>query len=365
MRAAVFHGQGDIRIEEVPEPNARPDALVIEVRAAGICGTDAHEFSSGPHMFPIRDKHPVSGHNGPMIPGHEFSGIVHEVGPAVDGFAVGDLVVSGAGTSCGLCVQCRRGRTNLCVSYSTIGLHQDGALAQFVSAPASTCVHVEPFGLTQDAAALAQPMSIAVHAMRRGRLERHEQAVVVGAGAIGAFLTFALAQEAGEIAVMDLDNDRLKIAGDLGASHLLNLRDHPDAADGVRSCGMEPTVVYEVSGTRSGLITALSILSKGGRLVLVGLHGGGLEWDARTLSLSEHEIIGTNAHVCSTDLPAALELLSVRPQPWSDIAPRALTLDHLVDGGLRPLADHRSGPIKTLIDPWATHDRPTVMQARR
>jgi (R,R)-butanediol dehydrogenase/meso-butanediol dehydrogenase/diacetyl reductase len=137
-----------------------------------------------------------------------------------------------------------------------------------------------------------------------------------------------------------------------------------ELAAAVAAAGLEPTVIYEVSGTAAGLRTAQSVLPAGARLVLVGLQGAPVEWDVRALSLVEHEVIGTNAHVCGTDLPTALELLASRGRPWSDVAPRALALDDLVEEGLRPLAERRSTRIKTLVDPWAATTRDTVMEAR-
>jgi len=363
MRAAVFHGQGDVRVEEVEEPTLGAGDLLLEVKAVGICGTDAHEFASGPHMFPIAAPHPHSGHLGPMIPGHEFTGVVRAVGAGVDGFAEGDLVASGAGISCGKCVQCRRMRTNLCENYATAGLSRNGALAEYVAVPASTCLPVAPYGLTPDAAALAQPMSIAVHAMRRGRLAEDDHAVIIGAGGIGVFLTYAVSSVTDRLVVLDLDEERLKIADALGAPHVLQTGDADEAVTAIRDWEMDPTVVYEVSGTVAGLRSALSILPRGGRLVLVGLQGQPVEWDVRTLSLIEHELIGTNAHVCAVDMPTSLELLARRKEPWSDIAPTALPLDGLVEDGLRPLVERRSTRIKTLIDPWAREARPTRMVA--
>ena len=362
MRAAVFHGQGDVRVETVADPSCGPGELLLEVTAVGICGTDAHEFRSGPHMFPIDSPHPVSGHVGPMIPGHEFAGVVRDVGAGVSGFAPGDLVASGAGISCGRCVQCRRGRTNLCQSYSTVGLQRDGGLAELVSVPAAICVNVAGTGLTPDAAALAQPMAIAVHAMRRGRLTEQDQAVILGAGGIGAFLTFAASQTAATVAVFDLDPDRLRIAGDLGATHAGRIGS-VDPAAAVQQWGIEPTVIYEVSGTVAGLRSALAMRTKGARVVLVGLQGSEYALEARRFSLEEQELIGTNAHVCGADLPEAVRLLALREQSWSDVAPRALSLDDLVGEGLRLLAEGRSPRIKTLIDPRAEHSRPTRMRA--
>ena len=360
MRAAVFYGRGDIRVQEVPDAEIGPGDLLLRVAAVGICGTDAHEFDTGPHMFPIDCAHPVSGHVGPMIPGHELTGIVEAKADDVVGFEHGALVVSGAGISCGTCHWCKRAMTNLCSRYATLGLSMNGALAQYVAVPASTCVDTSRFGINADTAALAQPMSIAVHAMRRGRLEPDESAVILGAGGIGAFLTYAVADRAGSVVVTDLDTDRLRIARDLGATHTIQVGG-PDAVEDVLAANdIIPSVIYEVSGSTAGFRQALSLAAPGTRVVMVGLQHGAAEIDARGASLSELELIGTNAHVCSSDLPEALRLLASRSGGWTDVAPVALSLDDLVEEGLRPLAERRSTRIKTLVDPWAAQSRKTV-----
>src|SRR3954468_13351093 len=172
MRAARFHGAGDIRVEAVPAPTAPgPGQVLLRVATAGICGSDATEFKAGPVLVrPLDVPHPVTGHLGPLTLGHEFAGTVVAVGEGVGHLREGMLVACGAGMSCGTCRMCRAGRTNLCETYATIGFHQDGALAEHVLAPADICFDAGAYGLTGDAAAMAQPMAIAVHAGRRGRL---------------------------------------------------------------------------------------------------------------------------------------------------------------------------------------------------
>lgn len=359
MRAAVFHGNRDLRVEEVPEPVPGPGDLLLRVTAAGICGTDAAEYSVGPRMFPIAERDARTGHVGPMIPGHEVAGIVETVGAGVDGFAPGALVVTGAGISCGACARCLEGRTNLCERYATVGLQRHGGLAQFVAVPAGTCV-AAPAGLTPDAAALGQPMAIGVHSMRQGSPRPGELALVIGVGGIGAFLTYALAATGVRTVAADLDDDRLAIARALGADLTIAQRDAP-IADVVRELVGDPDVVYEVTGSVAGLDAALSAVRPGGRVVAVGLHDHPREIDLRSLTLRELSIHGTNAHVVGADLPEALRMLARRDQPWSDVAPTALSLDRLVPDGLDPLAEGRSRRIKTLVDPWADASRPTRM----
>ena len=125
------------RLEDRPEPACRPDEVVIEVTYNGLCGTDATEYTKGPMMVPLSVAHPGSGHVGPTILGHEFVGTVVDAGADARTWR-GRRVASGAGVSCGACAWCRRGRTNLCARYYTLGLSTHGGLARFVAAPAST-----------------------------------------------------------------------------------------------------------------------------------------------------------------------------------------------------------------------------------
>jgi (R,R)-butanediol dehydrogenase / meso-butanediol dehydrogenase / diacetyl reductase len=363
VRAAVYHGRGDIRVEDRHDPVAGPGEVLLKVSITGVCGTDAAEFAHGPRMFPIVERHAASGHRGPMVPGHEFAGRVVELGEGVEGLAVGDEVATGAGVWCGDCARCASGRLNLCTSYWTLGLQRDGGLAEYCAVPAITCERAEEHGLTGDVVGLAQPMAIAVHSMRRGRAQAEEVAVVIGVGGIGAFLVHALVESGLSVVVSDLDPDRRAIATDLGAEVAVDPREQP-VEDEVRERSLDIAVAYEVTGTTAGLAAASAALPTGGRLVAVGLHEKPREIDLRHITLAEQELIGTNAHSCETDLPEALRMLAVRRRGWGDIAPIALPLDRLVSDGLMPLVEGRSERIKTLVDPWADAVRDTVMADR-
>jgi (R,R)-butanediol dehydrogenase/meso-butanediol dehydrogenase/diacetyl reductase len=360
MRAAVYHGCRDVRVETVPVPDPRPGEVLVEVLAAGICGTDAGEFAHGPTMFPIDRPHPVTGHVGPMVIGHEFAGRVVATGTGVEASWRGRLVASCGAIACGRCWQCARGRTNLCLSYAGVGLHRDGALAHYVATPVATCEPVDELGLPADAAALGQPMSIAVHARHRGRAEPGERALVLGAGGIGALLVYALARHGLDVTVVDPDPERVTLALRLGAS-----RSAPadgDPADLADAAGGPLHLAFEASGLPAVTSTALEALPKGGRLVQVGMHERPASIDLRRLTLTELELIGTNALVRDTDFPEALRLVAARREGWQDVAPTALPLDELVARGLEPLAAGHATAIKTLVDPWAASARPARTQ---
>lgn len=362
MRAAVLHGLGDLRVESQPVPAPAPGEVLLQTGTVGLCGTDASEYTKGPSMVPVEHRHAATGHVGPMTLGHEFSGTVVAVGKGVDRSWVGRPVASCGAMSCGRCWQCLRGRTNLCVSYAAVGLHRNGALAEYVAAPLASCSAVDGLGLTPDGAALGQPMSIAVHARDRGRLAAGERAVVVGVGGIGAFLVHAAAASTPNVVALDLVPERLDLARRLGAAAALDAS--AGAGDVVAAAGGPLHVVYETSGSPAGLARALELLPPGGRLVLVGLQKAPAELDLRRATLTELEIIGTNAMMRSQDFDQALRLVAARAEGWSDVAPEVLPLAGVAPS-LAALGAGRPGPVKILVDPKTLNPRPADTVPRR
>ncbi len=358
MKAAVYHGRRDIRIGDLPRPEPAEGELLLRVTSVGICGTDAAEFAEGPHMFPIHRADPVTGHRGPMVPGHEFAGVVAGAGPGVAGFSEGDPIASGAGISCGSCVPCTRGRTNLCERYATVGLQRHGALAEFTTVPASACLNLRGRSVALDVAAMAQPMSIATHAVARGHLDADEQAVVVGTGGIGAFVVHAAAQLGAEVTGVDLDPGRLAVAGALGAHATCAARRGTPLVEVLGDA--EPTVVFECTGVPSAVQEATDLVRPGGRVVIVGLQETPAAVDLRSLALREKELIGTLAHNFEADFGHAVEMLESGGDVWRLVAPAVLPLEDLLTGGLLPMVGGEPTPIKTLFDPQIDSPRPLV-----
>lgn len=307
MRAAVYYGAEDIRVEERPVPQREPGEALVRVIRAGICGTDASEWISGPKVFPIQRAHPNSGHLGPLIPGHEFVGEVVDV-DSTAGISVGNRVVSGAGIWCGECARCREGRTNLCDDYTTIGLNVHGALAEYVSVPSKT-LRTIPSGLSVDHAALAQPLAVGIHAARRSGAKNGDNVVIIGAGAIGSFVLVGLKHLSDvNVIVVDFPGHKLERALRLGADGTLspseNLMEQViDAFAGL------PDVVIEASGAPGQLNEALRMARDGGRVLAVGIPKGSPALDIHSMVFREVTLDSTLAHVCGDDLPAALEIL--------------------------------------------------------
>ncbi|MBB5157177.1 zinc-dependent alcohol dehydrogenase [Saccharopolyspora phatthalungensis] len=360
MHAAVYHGKRDIRFEDVPRPRPGPGELLLEVGAVGVCGSDVAEWAHGPHLHPIDAPHPATGHVGPITPGHEFSGTVVAVGEAVDESWLGRRVASCGSVACGRCAACGRGQSNQCMQYAGVGLHRAGALAEYVATPAENCLAVDEIRLTLDEAALCQPMSIAVHNVSRAGEVAGQTVLVQGVGGIGAFLVFALAQSGADVVATDMDPDRLTLAGRLGARATVLVTGGAGDQHHVREAvgDAELRVVFEVSGSRSGVLSALGISPRGCRIVLVGIQQAPVEIDLAAVTLEEKILIGTNALVREIDFPRAVELVARGRGLWHLVAPRVEPMTDLVDKVLRPMSEGQRLAVKTLLDPRATISRP-------
>ena len=264
---------------------------------------------------------------------------------------VGDRVVSGAGISCGHCAWCLRGRTNLCAEYRTLGFQVNGGLAEHVTSPAAIC-HAVPDACGDDAAAMTQPLAVALHALSRVAHGPDDAVAVIGAGGIGSFIIAGASSRAagGRIVSIDIDDDRLTTASALGASETANATGHDlaelllELTDGV---GFD--VVIEASGAPHAPAAAIAGACRGGRVLLVGLHGAPREFELTPMILREVDIFTTVAHVCDSDIPAALELLA-RSDVATVTAGPTIPLDALVEEGLRPLAERRATG-KILVTP--------------
>ncbi|MCV7421780.1 alcohol dehydrogenase catalytic domain-containing protein [Mycobacterium yunnanensis] len=344
MRASVYHGAHDVRVEDVPEPVRKPGEALLRVLRSGVCGTDATEWSSGPKTFPVNRVHPVTAHTGPMIFGHEFVGEVVEA--ADDGrYGLGDVVASGAGVSCGRCGRCRQGRTNLCDVYFTLGLNTAGGMAEFVSVPERVLTPV-PADMSLDGAGLAQPMAVGLHAARRAGAVDGDRVVLIGAGAIGSFVLAGLKSLAGvDVTVVDFPGTRLERAERLGAARTVAAG--TDAVSELR--GVE--VVIEASGAPGQLNDAIAMVRTGGTILQVGLPSRPQEVDVHTLVMREISVVTTLAHVCGEDLAAALEILST-----TDLASEVLESVHPLEDLPEQLELLATGKLegKVLFDPRAT-----------
>lgn len=304
MEAIVWHGRGDIRFEHVADPGSPgPDAVRVRVAYAGICGTDLEEYLHGPLYVPVTKPHPLTGRIAPMIMGHEFSGVVEAVGANVLNLSVGDPVAADCLLYCGVCAACREGRYNLCETLAALGQMADGGLAEYVVAPAYTFTRL-PTHLALDRAALAEPLAVAVRAVRRADIRDGQSVLVVGAGPIG-LLVLQVAREfgAGFVGVAEPHPGRRQLALRLGA----------DEAVG-RVWDLSPARRFprtiECTGRSEVQREAISRTEFSGRVVLVGIPTQTTVIDTLDVINGEKEIVGSLSHLAQDDFRLAVDLLA-------------------------------------------------------
>jgi (R,R)-butanediol dehydrogenase / meso-butanediol dehydrogenase / diacetyl reductase len=349
----VWHGRGDVRLDDVPEPpGPGPGEVKVAVEWCGICGTDVEEWRNGPRFVPVGEPHPLTGRKAPLILGHEVSGRIAEVGAGVTGLSQDELVALDALIYCGRCWWCRRHQVTLCPQLAAIGLQADGGLAESVTVPAKMCVQV-PAGMTADTAALAEPVAVAARALRRGRLVPNDSLLVLGAGMIGiASLVVGRRLGAAPIVVSEPIASRRELALDLGADVAVDPRDPGFYETVLDVTGMRGAdLAVDAAGSHDSGPAAIAAARPGGRVVVVGLASQPAEVDLFALASGEKELIGSLSHVWDEDFAAAVALLADGALTADQVVGRRLTLEETVDHGFTASEDPDAAGVKVHVSP--------------
>jgi L-iditol 2-dehydrogenase len=321
MQALLLTKYRELTLTNCERPIVGPNDVLVRVAACGICGSDVHGYdgSSGRRVPPI-------------IMGHEAAGLVAEVGAAVDRVRVGDRVTFDSTISCGQCDACRRGAVNLCENRRVLGVscgdyRQHGAFAEFVVVP-QHIIYALPAGMPLEHAAMIEPVSVAVHAVKRLEIERGERAAVIGSGMIGLLVIQAL-REAGcvDVVAIDVDDGRLALAQELGASEAVN-SGSGDAVSHVLSLtdGEGVHVAVEVVGNAAAFSTAVGCVRRGGRVGLVGNLAAEVPFPLQAVVTRELTLVGSCAS--AGEYARAIEL----------VASGAIRVDRLISA-VAPLAE--------------------------
>jgi L-iditol 2-dehydrogenase len=298
MKAAVWHGGKDVRIEEVPDPKVNMDSILIRVKSVGICGSDAHAFEG-------KSKRRVP----PLILGHEFAGVVADVGTRVLDFQNGDRVVVEPTISCGACEPCSNGRTNICVEIRFIGLHVPGAFAEYIAVPARKCYKL-PDDVSFDEAALVEPLSVATHAVNMTPTRVGDNLLIIGSGVVGLLvLQVAKHRVGGNVFVSDLIDYKLDLAKRLGANAVIH-SGKEDVTKRVRELtnGKGVDAVIEAVGVQDTLQQGLTVVKKGGEVTITGLLQQIIEVDVMKLVTNEITMRGDYTYT-SGDFKTSLDLI--------------------------------------------------------
>jgi len=351
MKAARFYGRGDIRIDDVPEPQVTPGAVQVEVEWCGICGTDLHEYLDGPIFAPTaKAPHPLTGESVPITLGHEFAGVVAEVGDGLTDVQVGDRVVVEPYIICGRCDACLSGRYNVCQTLGFVGLSGfGGGFSQYVVAQRRW---IHPLGdLGTDVGALIEPLAVAYHAVRRSGAQPQHSALVFGAGPIGLVTTAAL-KAAGVEQVLVVEpaavrKDKAKVAG---ADVVIDPKES-DVVETVHELtkGRGADVSFECAGIDQVLKTAIRSTRAGGTCVNVAIWGHEASVAMNDLVFREVTLLGSLAY--ADDHPATIAMVADgKVDPFQFITGR-IALEDIVSAGFDALINNKEENVKILVKP--------------
>jgi L-gulonate 5-dehydrogenase len=307
MKAAILHAERDIRLGEATDPSPGSMDVLIEAGYAGICGTDLHIFRG---EFRDRVRYPA-------VLGHEFGGIVSEVGRDVTGLTIGDRVTVDPILSCHACPACLTGRFNACVSLRLLGIDLAGGFGRYVAAPASH-VYRLPDGVPTRHASMVEMYALGHHVLQRGRVQPGESVAILGAGKLGLSVLDVLNHSAGAslTIVTDMQPLRLETARKLGVDHAIDAA-REDAVERVLEithgvgvdCVIEAVGHYhDAVGGESPLSQAVMMVRSAGRIVAAGLGEQRSDVRFKTLVMKEAEIIATR--VTLGEFPRALRLMA-------------------------------------------------------
>jgi L-iditol 2-dehydrogenase len=303
MNALLLREYKHLELIDLPQPEIGANDLLIRVKACGICGSDVHGYDgSTGRRIP------------PLVMGHEAAGLVEAVGGAVTKFKVGDRVTFDSTVYCGECFFCLRGQQNLCDNRQVLGVscgdyRRNGAFAEFVSVPERICYRL-PDNVPFEHAALIEAISVAVHAVSLTPIALNETAVVVGSGMIGLLIIQSLKlTSCGRIIAIDVDDAKLKAAGQLGAHETINSRTE-DAKARVLSLtgGRGADLALEAVGATDPIQTAIDCVRKGGVVTLVGNLSPKVQIPLQAVVSRQLKLIGSCAS--NGEYPTCIDLLA-------------------------------------------------------
>jgi (R,R)-butanediol dehydrogenase/meso-butanediol dehydrogenase/diacetyl reductase len=336
MRAALYHGPGDVRLEDVPEPDPTPGTVKVRSLHNGLCGTDLHQYFVGP-MSPA----PL-----PIVVGHEFAGEVVELGAGVTSVAVGDLVAIEPLWPCGTCGPCTDGDPNLCPEVLCHGLGGPGGGLSEFTVVRERMAHKLPEGLGPVHGALVEPMSVAYRAVLRSEPRPDDAAVVFGAGpiGIGAFLGLR-ALGVDDVTVVEPAPERRAAVAALGAERVLDPA-AIDAVDDVRehTAGTGARVVIDAAGVPASFTAALGVAAPRGRVVTVAAYMEPVSYNPTDVMMRELEIVSSFSY--NGEFDAVLAHMAAGRYPTDGWVERVPFDDQL--SAYERL--HRGEAIKLMID---------------
>lgn len=353
LKAARYYDNHDIRIEDIPEQKLEPGTVRIDVAWCGICGTDLHEYLDGPIFCPPKGHpHPISGEESPVTLGHEFSGVISEVGEGVDDLKVGDhVVVEPYIVGDDVYTGPESKDYHLSKDMNFIGLAgRGGGLSENIVVR-RRWVHKIDSKLPLDEAALIEPLSVAYHAVERSGAKEGQTALVGGAGPIGLLTATVLHALGLKVYISELSPLRRQKALDAG---VVDEAFNPAEVDVVkevrkRTDGKGADVAFECTSVQVVFDTLMDAVRPTGVIVVVSIWGRKAQFDMHKLVMKELDVRGTIGYVNTH--PKTIALVESGKVDLKPFITKKIALEHLVDEGFDTLINHNETAVKILVSP--------------
>lgn len=352
MKAAVWHGRQDVRVQDVPDPPEPPAGqLQVEVAWCGICGTDLHEYVGGPVYIPQDAPHPLTSVRAPVLIGHEMSGRVVAIGEGVEGFAIGDRIVACPIIGCHQCRWCRSGFMAQCDRVAFLGTSwSGGALSERLNLYAYQCFHLTD-AISDEVGALVEPFSATVRAVQQGSIGPTDNVAIVGAGPIGLMaLLAATLRGAKRVVAVEVAQRRKETAKRLGATDVIDpSKEDPDLRALEITEGEGFDVVMECAGQPLTAQLAGRLTRTRGRLVIMGVFEKPAPLDLTDLVFREKTVSGSMSGYGLYD--ETIRLMSDARFKGEELITGRIPLDDLVEKGYHGLLYEKEKNVKTLVSP--------------
>lgn len=342
MKAMVYHGNRDLRLESVPDPIPSRGEALLKVDYCGICATDIEEYVYGPKFL---DSEKI-----PIITGHEVTATVVESPRAADRLGPGTRVALNTVLTCGTCFWCRDGETQQCEKFTVVGFDRDGGLAEYLAWSADELIPL-PDDVSSEAAALVEPSSVAFHCVRRAGILPGDTVAVVGAGTVGT-LAMQIAKSLGaRVFAVDVRRMSLEVASDLGAEAAINAeRENADDILKGLTEGRGPDVVIDAAGAPTTPADCLTYVRRGGRVVLVAIYTSTPQFDFNSIVAQEKTVIGTIAYT-RADVQASVDLIASGTLRTTPLITDLIRLDRVVDEGFSRMTTPPKDVFRILVKP--------------
>ncbi|RFA18126.1 2,3-butanediol dehydrogenase [Subtercola boreus] len=350
MKAAVFHGAKDIRVENVADPTeVGAFDVLLKPYWCGVCGTDLHEYAMGPIVIPSAP-HPLNGSTAPQILGHEFSAEIVEVGSGITHLSPGQRVSVMPLLFCGTCYYCRRGLNHLCQKMACVGLSFAwGGIAELAVVPASH-VSVLPDSVSDLQGALVEPGAVAAYGVDTAQVRPGDSVLITGAGPIGALASLYAASLGATVFISEVNPVRAALARSLDVGEVLDPT-QIDVAAYLKDLngGVGVDAAIECSGNERALNTTLAAVRSAGRISQTGLHTRAAAIDPMVLSEHDITLAGTWCYPV-TDWPRIVDLIARGRYPVEKVVSAQIAMEDVVDKGFETLLSPSGDQVKVLVN---------------